>query len=127
MKRSQSSSLLQGGMAKTALIESFIKLNPTVMFRNPVMFAVELGTVVMFFVCLQVAFGGDTTQGSLTYNLLVFAILLLTLLFANFAEALAHLWLPEADGGSFLCETRTGDDDGRRGLSTSRRAAASSV
>ncbi|MBB3837279.1 K+-transporting ATPase ATPase B chain [Runella defluvii] len=90
MKRSQSSSLLQGGMAKTALIESFIKLNPTVMFRNPVMFAVELGTVVMFFVCLQIAFGGDTTQGSLTYNFLVFAILLLTLLFANFAEALAE-------------------------------------
>lgn len=90
MKRSQSSSLLQGGMAKTALIESFIKLNPAVMFRNPVMFTVELGTVVMFFVCLQIAFGGDTTQGSLTYNLLVFAILLLTLLFANFAEALAE-------------------------------------
>ncbi|AYQ34054.1 potassium-transporting ATPase subunit KdpB [Runella sp. SP2] len=90
MKRSQSSSLLQGGMAKTALIESFIKLNPAVMFRNPVMFTVELGTVVMFFVCLQIAFGGDTTQGSLTYNFLVFAILLLTLLFANFAEALAE-------------------------------------
>lgn len=90
MKRSQSSSLLQGGMAKTALIESFIKLNPAVMFRNPVMFTVELGTVVMFFVCLQIAFGGDTTQGSLMYNFLVFIILLLTLLFANFAEALAE-------------------------------------
>lgn len=90
MKRSQSSSLLQGGMAKTALIESFIKLNPAVMFRNPVMFTVELGTMVMFFVCLQIAFGGDTTQGSLTYNFLVFIILLLTLLFANFAEALAE-------------------------------------
>ncbi len=90
MKRSQSSSLFQGNMAKTALTESFIKLNPTVMYRNPVMFTVEIGTVVMFFVCLQVAFGSDTTQGTLTYNIIIFTVLFLTLLFANFAEALAE-------------------------------------
>ncbi|MEI7581095.1 potassium-transporting ATPase subunit KdpB [Runella sp.] len=90
MKRSQSTSLFQGGMAKTALIESFVKLNPTVMYRNPVMFTVEIGTAVMFFVCLQIAFGGDTTQGSLAYNLVIFIVLFLTLLFANFAEALAE-------------------------------------
>jgi potassium-transporting ATPase ATP-binding subunit len=90
MKRSQSSSLFQGGMAKTALIESFIKLNPAVMFRNPVMFTVELGTVVMLVVCLQIAFGGDTSQGSLAYNVVIFTVLFLTLLFANFAEAIAE-------------------------------------
>ena len=90
MKRSQSSSLFQGDMAKTALIESFVKLNPAVMYRNPVMFTVEIGTVVMFFVCLQIAFGGDTTQGSLAYNIVIFTVLFLTLLFANFAEALAE-------------------------------------
>lgn len=90
MKRSQSSSLFQGGMAKTALLESFVKLNPTVMYRNPVMFAVEIGTVVMFFVCLQIAFGSDITQGSLAYNIVIFSVLFLTLLFANFAEALAE-------------------------------------
>ncbi len=90
MKRSQSASLFQGGMAKTALIESFVKLNPAVMFRNPVMFTVEIGTAIMLFVCLQIAFGGDTTQGSLGYNILIFSVLLLTLLFANFAEAIAE-------------------------------------
>lgn len=90
MKRSQSTSLFQGGMAKTALLESFIKLNPTVMYRNPVMFTVEVGTVVMLVVCLQIAFGGATAQGSLTYNIVIFTVLFLTLLFANFAEALAE-------------------------------------
>ncbi|RDB03998.1 potassium-transporting ATPase subunit KdpB [Runella aurantiaca] len=90
MKRSQSTSLFQGGMAKTALLESFIKLNPRVMFRNPVMFAVEIGTLVMLLVCLQIAVGGAASQGSLVYNVIIFSVLLLTLLFANFAEALAE-------------------------------------
>ncbi|AEI49416.1 potassium-transporting ATPase subunit KdpB [Runella slithyformis] len=90
MKRSQSASLFQGGMAKTALFESFVKLNPAVMYRNPVMFTVEIGTVVMLIVCLQIAFDGDTTQGSLAYNIVIFSVLFLTLLFANFAEALAE-------------------------------------
>ncbi len=41
-------------------------------------------------VCLQIAFGGDTAQGSLAYNVVIFTVLFLTLLFANFAEALAE-------------------------------------
>lgn len=90
MKRSQSASLFQGGMAKMALIKSFIKLNPTIMYRNPVMFTVEIGTVVMLVVCFQIAFGGATAQGSLAYNVVIFTVLFLTLLFANFAEALAE-------------------------------------
>ena len=90
MKRSQSTSLFQGGMAKTALIESFVKLNPAIMYRNPVMFTVEIGTLVMLIVCLQIAFGGATAQGSLAYNVVIFTVLFLTLLFANFAEALAE-------------------------------------
>ena len=90
MKRSQSASLFQGELLKTALIQSFVKLDPRILFRNPVMFTVELGTLVMFFVCLQIGFGGDTTQGSLAYNLFVFIVLLSTLLFANFAEAIAE-------------------------------------
>ncbi|MCA0233300.1 MAG: potassium-transporting ATPase subunit KdpB [Bacteroidetes bacterium] len=90
MKRSQSASLFQGELLKTALIQSFVKLDARILFRNPVMFTVELGTLVMFFVCLQIGFGGDTTQGSLAYNLLVFIVLLSTLLFANFAEAIAE-------------------------------------
>lgn len=59
------------------------------MFRNPVMFTVEIGTAVMLGVCIWIATGGKT-QGSLAYNLIVSGILLLTLLFANFAEAIAE-------------------------------------
>jgi K+-transporting ATPase ATPase B chain len=73
-----------------ALKHSFIKLNPKIMFRNPVMFTVEIGTAIMLFVTIYSAFSADKAQGSFGYNLTVFLVLLLTLLFANFAEAIAE-------------------------------------
>ncbi len=51
------------------------------MFRNPVMFTVELGTFVMLGVCIWIA-AGETSQGSLAYNALITAILFITVLFA---------------------------------------------
>jgi potassium-transporting ATPase ATP-binding subunit len=89
MKRNLENKLFDKTLVRMAIGQSFIKLDPRSMFRNPVMFTVEIGTVVMFFVVMGIVFG-DTTQGSLVYNLLVFSVLLLTLLFANFAEALAE-------------------------------------
>jgi len=59
------------------------------MFRNPVMFTVEIGTAVMLGVCIWII-TGDKTQGSLVYNLIVTGVLFITLLFANFAEAIAE-------------------------------------
>jgi K+-transporting ATPase ATPase B chain len=53
------------------------------------MFTVWIGTVVMAFVCLWIALG-ENNQGSLAYNLIVTGILFITLLFANFAEAIAE-------------------------------------
>ncbi len=53
------------------------------------MFTVEIGTFVMLLVCLWIA-AGERSQGSLLYNIIIFKILLLTLLFANFAEAIAE-------------------------------------
>ena len=70
--------------------QSFIKLNPVVMIKNPVMFTVEIVTAVMFAVCIYQAVTGDRTQGALWYNIVVFFILFVTVLFANFAEALAE-------------------------------------
>lgn len=69
--------------------EAFIKLNPKDMLRNPVMFTVVVCTVVMAVVCIAILMG-DKSQGSLGYNFIVFLILLITLLFANFAESLAE-------------------------------------
>ena len=59
------------------------------MFRNPVMFTVEICTAIMLAVCIWI-FTGEKAQGSLVYNIIVFAVLFLTLLFANFAEAIAE-------------------------------------
>ncbi len=87
MKSKQS--LFQHDMVQGALKESFIKLNPKIMFRNPVMFLVEIGTVVMLFVSIWTLLG-EKSQGSFGYNFSVFIILFLTLLFANFAKAIAE-------------------------------------
>lgn len=59
------------------------------MFRNPIMFTVEIGTAIMFIVCLWIL-TGNQSQGGIGYNFIIFLVLLLTLLFANFAEAIAE-------------------------------------
>jgi len=59
------------------------------MFRNPVMFTVYIVTIVMFFVCLWIM-GGEHSQGGLAYNIVIFFVLFITVLFANFAEAIAE-------------------------------------
>ena len=81
--------MFEASLVNTALKQSFIKLNPRIMFRNPVMFTVEICTAVMLAVCIWIM-TGEKTQGGLAYNLIVFVVLLLTLLFANFAEAIAE-------------------------------------
>lgn len=82
-------SLFQKDMVQEALKQSFVKLNPKIMFRNPVMFTVWIGTLVMLIVSLWTLFGAQG-QGSFIYNLVVFIVLFKTLLFANFAEAIAE-------------------------------------
>ncbi|KMQ70589.1 potassium-transporting ATPase subunit KdpB [Chryseobacterium koreense] len=82
-------SLFQKDMVQEALKQSFVKLNPKTMFRNPVMFTVWIGTLVMLSVSLW-TLAGAQGQGSFGYNFTVFIILLFTLLFANFAEAIAE-------------------------------------
>lgn len=82
-------SLFQKDMVQEALKQSFVKLNPKTMFRNPVMFTVWIGTLVMLVVSLW-TLAGAQGQGSFGNNFTVFIILLLTLLFANFAEAIAE-------------------------------------
>lgn len=74
----------------SALKQSFIKLNPRYMVRNPVMFTVEIGTVIMFLVTIYSYQVIDITVGSFGYNLAIFIVLFITVLFANFAEALAE-------------------------------------
>ena len=89
MSKNKSNSLFESQQVKEALVQSFVKLNPKVMFKNPVMFTVEIGTAIMFIMCIAILMGAQN-QGSFIYNFIVFIILFLTLLFANFAEAIAE-------------------------------------
>jgi K+-transporting ATPase ATPase B chain len=80
--------LFEPALVKTALKQSFIKLDPRVMIKNPVMFTVEIGTLVMAYVTIYSI--TENGQGSAVYNFFIFLILFLTVLFANFAEAIAE-------------------------------------
>ncbi|MGG4450054.1 potassium-transporting ATPase subunit KdpB [Brevibacillus porteri] len=71
-----------------ALLDSFRKLNPLVMKSNPVLFVVELGTVLILLMLLFPKYFG--TEDQVGWNTVVFSVLLFTVLFANFAEALAE-------------------------------------
>jgi K+-transporting ATPase ATPase B chain len=86
--KNQSNKLFEPAQVQTALKESFIKLDPRKMIRNPVMFTVEIGTLVLLVVSVYSFSHRD--QGSFAYNVAIFVILLLTVLFANFAEAIAE-------------------------------------
>ncbi|MBC6492665.1 potassium-transporting ATPase subunit KdpB [Flavihumibacter stibioxidans] len=89
-KHKKETKLFDPGLLGQATRQAFVKLNPVIMFRNPVMFTVELGTIVMLIVTIRVIIVSDASQGSFIYNLIVFMVLLFTVLFANFAEALAE-------------------------------------
>jgi K+-transporting ATPase ATPase B chain len=86
--KSSSNKLFEPALVQTALIQSFVKLDPRSMIKNPVMFTVEIGTLIMAYVSVySISHSG---QGSPVYNFAIFLILLLTVLFANFAEAIAE-------------------------------------
>ena len=90
MKSNKSTSLFPRDLVLESLKQSFVKLNPRLMVKNPVMFTVEICTVLMIVATLYFLFAGITDQGSFGYNVAVSIILFITLLFANFAEAIAE-------------------------------------
>ena len=89
MSTEKSNKLFEPALVREALKQSFVKLNPKIMLRNPVMFTVEIGTAVMLGVCIWIL-TGEKLQGSFAYNFSIFLVLFLTVLFANFAEAIAE-------------------------------------
>ena len=105
MKKQINTALFDKQLLKTSFVESFRKLDPRKMIKNPIMFTVEVVTAVMLLLLIYIAVSGDDSQGSFWYNLVVFAVLLLTVLFANFAEAIAEQLvderLPERVASSF--------------------------
>ncbi len=65
-------------------------LRPDIQWKNPVMFVVEVGAFLTFVSILEQAWGGEKSQVPITYFIALDAWLFLTVLFANFATALAE-------------------------------------
>lgn len=79
------------GLYTRAVKDAFVKLNPKVAIRNPVMFLVWIGTLITLAVTIDPnLFGPVTGKNVQLFNGLVTVILFLTVLFANFAEAFAE-------------------------------------
>lgn len=80
-----------------ALIDSIYQLNPFKVFKNPIIFVVEICLILMFFLTINPALLG-TSSLSREINFVIFILLLLTVLFSNFAENLAkHITKAQAE------------------------------
>lgn len=90
MKSDKSTSLFPRDLVLESLKQSFVKLDPRTMIKNPVMFTVEVCTVMMIVATFYFVIAGVKDQGSFGYNVTVSIVLFITLLFANFAEAIAE-------------------------------------
>ena len=90
MSKKQNKKLLTAEILKQALIGSVKKLDPRYMSKNPVMFVVEIGFLITLLLTIVPGLFGEGDTGLRTYNLIVSVILLVTVLFANFAESVAE-------------------------------------
>ena len=90
MSKKQNKKLLTPEILKQALIGSVKKLDPRYMLKNPVMFVVETGFLITLLLTIVPGLFGEGDTGLRTYNLIVSIILLVTVLFANFAESVAE-------------------------------------
>jgi K+-transporting ATPase ATPase B chain len=90
MRRIKREDLFAPDLVRAALRQAFVMLRPDVQWKNPVMFVVEIGAVLTLLFVLQAAVGASASQVPITYFIALDAWLFLTVLFANFATALAE-------------------------------------
>ena len=84
--RINTSNLWQSDLMKQAIKDSIPKLDPRTLWRNPVMFAVEMGAVLTTMITVRDIIAG----GNFGFDVQISIWLWFTILFANFAEALAE-------------------------------------
>src|ERR1700757_3096294 len=82
--------LLTPGTVGPALKQAFVMLRPDIQWKNPVMFVVEVGAFLTLFYIIQACFGKPESQVSIGYFVALDIWLFLTVLFANFATAVAE-------------------------------------
>ena len=91
MSKKQNKKFITPEILRGAVKGAFVKLNPRYMMRNPVMFVVEIGCFITLLLSFFPGLFGDVDAGSLRiYDIIVCVILFITVLFANFAEAVAE-------------------------------------
>src|SRR5271166_336471 len=83
MAEKKSKSLWDAKIIRRALVDAVVKLDPRTMMKNPVMFVVEVGSVVTTLLLFR-------GKQSFAFNLQITLWLWFTVLFANFAEAIAE-------------------------------------
>jgi len=89
-RRSRRAGLLEPDLVRAALKQSFVMLRPDIQWKNPVMFVVEVGAFLTLLFVVQALVVGSTSQVPVTYFIALDAWLFLTVVFANFATALAE-------------------------------------
>src|SRR5215475_14325700 len=86
-KRRRSRPLFDPPIVRRAIVDSFRKLNPVTMAKNPVMFVVEIGAALTTLLAIRDAATGVAGVG---FGFQITLWLWFTVLFANFAEAMAE-------------------------------------
>jgi len=89
-RRSRALAMFAPELVAPAIKEAFLMLRPDIQWRNPVMFVVEIGAALTFLFIVQAALGMSSSQVSTGYFIALDVWLWLTVLFANFATALAE-------------------------------------
>ena len=82
--------LLAPGTVGPAIKQAFIMLRPDIQWKNPVMFVVEIGAFLTLLYLIQACLGKSESQVSIGYFVALDIWLFLTVLFANFATAVAE-------------------------------------
>ena len=85
----QAITLLDKKLIQPAVLDAFKKLSPATQWKNPVMFVVYVGSIITTLLFFK-AVSGDATVGQPGFILAISLWLWFTVLFANFAEALAE-------------------------------------
>jgi K+-transporting ATPase ATPase B chain len=90
VRRVKARRMLEKETALAALKQAFAMLRPDKQWNNPVMFVVEIGAILTLLFIVQAAWGKVDSQIPITYFIALDIWLFLTVLFANFATALAE-------------------------------------
>src|SRR5262245_32422226 len=90
MTQTKQQAIWNAQIVRRAIVDSFIKLNPRKMMKNPVMFVVEVGSVLTTLQLIRGIISPIPNVTNTGFELQITLWLWFTVLFANFAEAMAE-------------------------------------